>query len=49
MSVTVHQSEDIQKDKNWNNKTRKRNLISDDLEQLSVKLVTSVDSKSTDL
>jgi len=30
-------------------KATKRNLISDDLEQLSVKLVISVDSKSTDL
>jgi len=26
MSVIIHQSEYIQKDKNWNNKTRKRNL-----------------------
>ena len=30
-------------------KVTKRNLISDDFEQLSVKLVISVDSKSTDL
>jgi len=42
-SVTIQQSEDIQKDKNWNNKTRKINLSSVDLDQLSVKLVTSVD------
>jgi len=46
--VTFHLPENSQKYKIETTKATKRNLISDDFEQLSVKLMISVDSKSAD-